>query len=74
MSQMKSLLEREISRWDGVTYEVEHGGAHPKLRLRYGEESRFLTFSKTKVAPRGALNKVTELRRTLHGLGAHRKA
>lgn len=72
MSNMLELLERELQRWPGVKYVVEPSSTHPKLRLSYEDKGRFLPFSKTKVASRGALNKVTELRRVLRDLGAQR--
>lgn len=66
----KYVLEREIRKWPGVTYSIEPSKVHPKLRLRYRESERFLPFSKTRVDPRGMLNKVTQLRRVLRDMGA----
>jgi hypothetical protein len=71
-TEQLELIMSELARWPGVDYTHEPGGNHPRLRFRYGSSERFLVYSKTKVDPRGLLNKVTELRRLLHTLGATR--
>lgn len=74
MSSMRKYLERELEEWVGITFTFENGGSHPKIRIQCGDASRFIPYSNTKVAHRGMLNKVTELRRSLRELGAHRKS
>ena len=72
MSESLEFMQRELERWSGVTYEVEDTRPHPKLRLHCNGQQRFIPYSCTKVDRRGMLNKVTELRRLLHTMGATR--
>jgi hypothetical protein len=72
MARPIESLKRELENWPKVSYAIEHGKAHPKLRLEYEGNRRFVPFSTTKVDPRGMMNKITELRRTLRDIGAQR--
>jgi hypothetical protein len=72
MARTLDALEQELRAWSGVTYEVADTRPHPKLYVQYSEQRRFLPFSSTSVEGRGMRNKVSQLRRLLHELGAQR--
>lgn len=74
MSNTLPLIERELRLWPDVTYSLDtHSKRHPRIVLQHGDTRRFLCYSSTKVQSRGLLNKVSELRRTLHEIGATRE-
>jgi hypothetical protein len=70
MDRPITTLEKELRAWPGVTYEVAANRPHDRLYVEYGGQRRFLPFSSTPVGRRGMLNKVSQLRRLLHELGA----
>lgn len=72
MERSIRFIRDELAEWPGVDYEIKSGGKHPKLVLKYGERSRFVTFSTTSVDRRGMMNKVRDIRLTLEALGASR--
>jgi len=72
MERCLSLIRRELGEWGGVEYEIVSGGKHPKLVLKYGGSSRFVTFSTTRVDRRGMMNKLRDIRMQLTALGATR--
>lgn len=73
MSDTLEQLEKELKRWPGVRHRAEHSGRHPKLWVEYAGAERFVPFSLTKVGKYGIMQKVTQLRRTLKAIGAHRE-
>lgn len=72
MERSIDFIRKELTNWPDVEYEVKSGGKHPKLVLKYGEQSRFVSFSTTAVDRRGVLNKLREIRLQLTALGASR--
>lgn len=70
MREQQKLLESELSKWTGFTWEYQHGGRHKKIVLRNGERRRICPFSLTPVCKRSLLNNVTQLRRALTEIGA----
>ena len=45
----RAYIEREIDHWDGVTYSIESSRTHPKVRLTFGTNKRFVVFSESPV-------------------------
>lgn len=72
MERSVRFIRDELRNWPDVDYEIKSGGKHPKLILKYGEASRFVTFSSTPVEGRAILNKLSDIRRELKALGASR--
>ena len=72
MDRCLRLIRRELGEWCDVEHEIVSGGKHPKLVLKYGGGSRFVTFSTTRVDRRGMLNKLRDIRIQLTALGATR--
>jgi len=78
MSQLlrpvRVALEAEIKSWPGASMQEEPPGAHPRARIRYGDQHRLLVSSST---PRNiddcAANAVQDLRRLLREMGAARE-
>lgn len=66
---MKQAIEREMAKWPGVEYAIEHRGKHPALVVRRGGASRFVPFTNTRTDRRGILNKVSDIRRALREIG-----
>lgn len=69
---MLELIQKELSRWDGVHYRIERGGKHCRLVMQVDGRERFVTFTSTRTDPRGEKNKISDVRRVLHTLGAQR--
>jgi hypothetical protein len=72
MDNSLRALQHELGKWSGVEQQLDLTHRHPRLYLRFAGRTRFIHFSKTRVDPRGMLNKVHEMRRTLRSLGAER--
>lgn len=70
MREQQKMLENELSKWTGFTWEYQHGGRHTKIVLRKGERRRICPFSLTPVCRRSLLNNVTQLRHALAEIGA----
>lgn len=70
MKEQQKMLEAELSKWAGFTWEYEHGGRHKRVVLRNGDRRRICPFSLTPVGRRELLNNVTQLRRALNDIGA----
>lgn len=73
MREQQKMLEAELSKWTGFTWDYQNGGKHTKIVLRVGDRRRCCPFSKTPVCRRSLLNNVTQLRRALNEIGATRK-
>lgn len=68
-------LEKEVSRWKGVSATCETKGrkGHPRLWLEVGDQRRFVVYSSTSVERRAVCNCVSHLRRTLREMGAEKE-
>lgn len=69
----KRDLLNELEHWHGVRdYRFERGGKHHKLLVATDTGSRFITLSVSPSDGRAARNRITDLRKILRELGAHR--
>jgi len=69
---LRLILDRELSSWVGVTYEIEIGRTHDKIRLLHGDERQFVVVSKTASDYRADKNRIKDVRHTLASMGASR--
>lgn len=69
---MLNQIRDELRKWCNVDYRVETGGKHPRVVIEYFGKQRFLTFTTTNTDHRGQKNKIRDLRRVLHDLGAQK--
>jgi hypothetical protein len=72
MREQQKMLETELSKWTGFSWNIQHGGRHTKIVLHRGEQRRACPFSLTPVPYRALLNNVTQLRRALREIGAEK--
>lgn len=58
-------IRAELARHPNIQFNFGHGGRHPHIVIRCGEKRRKVTFSSTPTDPRGLLNKIADIRRTV---------
>lgn len=67
-------IERELADWPGVTFAFGEGAKHPFVTLVFNGASKRHVFPSTPSDARGALNAISDMRRTLSAMGAKRNA
>ena len=71
--ETEELLRQELERYD-VKYVFGYGGRHAFVKIVCGEQSRKVSYSKTRTDFHGVLNARANLRARLRELGAQEKA
>lgn len=59
------MLERELERWPGVVYRVEHGSKHDRIVLEVNGSSRFIVTARTPSDHRADRNRLMRVRHAL---------
>lgn len=69
---IRELVAPEIREWPGATFTIDNSRPHPRILLRYKNQSRFVVTASTGSDRRGPLNMLARVKRELAGLGATR--
>lgn len=70
--KIPDYIETELAHWPDIDYQIERPGKHHRVILKFAGKQRFVPFTLTNTDYRAKRNKVKDVRRELHYLGAER--